>query len=61
VRTTLDRILWPGRVAGVPPQGVTPDGFLFDVDPGPYTVCIRNNCKTVDVAPAAQVKVDVYR
>lgn len=61
VTTTLDRILWPGHVAGVPPQGATPDGFLFDVDPGPYTVCIKSRCKTVDVPPAAQMNVDVYR
>ena len=60
VTTTLDGILWPGQVAGVPPQGSTPEGFLVDVEPGRYSVCLKNSCKTVDVAPATQMKVDVY-
>jgi hypothetical protein len=61
VTTTLDGILWPGHVLGVRPQGETPDGFLFDVDPGRYSVCLRNNCKIVDVAPSAQMKADPYQ
>src|ERR1043165_3540622 len=61
VTTTLDGILWPGHVLGMRPQGETPEGFLFDVDPGRYSVCLKNRCKSVDVAPSAQMKADLYQ
>jgi hypothetical protein len=61
VKASVDGILWPGHIAGLPPQGLTADGLLFDVDPGQYTVCSKNDCKTVDVAPSAQMKVELQQ
>jgi hypothetical protein len=61
VKTTLDGILWPGHILGMRPQGETSEGFVFDVDPGRYSVCLENNCKVVDVAPSAQMKADPYQ
>jgi hypothetical protein len=59
VKASVDGILWPGHIAGLPPQGLTSEGLLFDVDPGQYTVCLKNDCKTVDVTPSSQMKVEL--
>jgi len=58
VAAPLDLILWPGRIGGAPPQGVTAEGLSIDVDPGRYSICFNKHCSTVDVGPATQMKVD---
>lgn len=61
VNASVNGIMWPGHIAGLPPQGLTPEGLLFDIEPGPYTVCLKAACKAVDVAPSAQMKVELQQ
>jgi hypothetical protein len=61
VTASLMLIIRPSTVGGAPPPGLTREGLMVDVDPGQYTVCLRDHCSTVDVAPGAQVRVDTIK
>jgi hypothetical protein len=61
VTASLVFIIKPSTIGGVRPPGFTREGMMIDVDPGQYTVCMKDHCSTVDVAPGAQVRVDASK
>lgn len=61
VTASLMLIIKPSTIGGVRPPGFTREGMMVDVDPGQYTVCMKEHCSTVDVAPGAQIMVDASK
>jgi hypothetical protein len=61
VTASLMLIIKPSTIGGARPAGFTPEGMMIDVDPGQYTVCMKDRCSTVEVAPGARVKVDASK
>ncbi|HEX3579181.1 MAG TPA: hypothetical protein VHY33_11520 [Thermoanaerobaculia bacterium] len=61
VTASLMLIIKPSTIGGARPSGFTQEGMMVAVDPGQYTVCMKDHCSTVDVAPGAQVRVDASK
>mgnify|MGYP001791282448 FL=1 len=61
VTASLMLIIKPSTIGGARPSGFTSEGMMIDVDPGRYTICMKDHCSTVDVAPGARVKVDASK